>query len=90
MYYLFQALFIFLRIMDAALFLYVILSWVAPRTRVYYTFGRFVEPFLRPFRALSNRLLSRSALPIDFSVIFAWIGIQVLNYILTRLYFALL
>ena len=90
MYYLFRTLYIFLRIMDTALFIYVILSWVAPRSQVYDALGRFVEPFLRPFRVLSNRLLGRFALPIDFSVIFAWIAIEILYNILTRLYFVLI
>lgn len=86
MYYLFQTLYIFLRVMSGALFLYVILSWVAPQTQIYYVMGRFVEPFLRPFRVLSNRLLGRFALPIDFSVIFAWIGIGIIRALLQRLY----
>lgn len=86
MYYLFQTLYIFLRVMSGALFLYVILSWVAPQTQIYYVMGRFVEPFLRPFRVLSNRLLGRFALPIDFSVIFAWIGIALIRALLQRLY----
>lgn len=90
MYYLFHTLYIFLRIMDTALFIYVILSWVAPRTQVYYMFARFVEPFLRPFRVLSNRLLGRFALPIDFSVIFAWIAIEILYSLLSRLYYVLI
>ena len=90
MHFFFRALFVFLRIMDTALFLYVILSWIAPRTQVHSLLARFVEPFLGPFRALAHRLLGKYALPIDFSVIFAFIGIEVLNYFLTRLNFALL
>ena len=90
MYYLFQTLSIFLRVMNGALFIYVILSWIAPRTQIYFLLGRFVEPFLRPFRVLSNRLLGRFALPIDLSVLFAFIGIEVIQYFLMRLYNALL
>jgi uncharacterized protein YggT (Ycf19 family) len=90
MYYLYRTLYLFLRIMDGALFLYVILSWIAPQTQVYYMLGRFVEPFLRPFRALSNRLFGRFAMPIDLSVIFAFFGIEILQYFLTRLFYALL
>jgi uncharacterized protein YggT (Ycf19 family) len=88
--YLYRTLMVFLRVMDAALFIYVIMSWIAPRTQIYYVIGRFVEPFLRPFRVLSNRLLGRFALPIDFSVIFAFIGIEIIQIFLTRLFDALL
>ncbi len=88
--YLFQALYLFLEIMSTALFVYVILSWIAPRTTIYDYLGRFLEPFLRPFRILSNRLLGRYALPIDFSVIFAWIGIGIIRYLLSVLYSMLL
>ena len=90
MYYLFRLLFIVLRVINGALLVYVILSWVAPGSPLYGTIGRLVEPIVRPFRALSRRLLGRFAIPVDFSVFFAMIGIEILRYFLIRLYVALL
>jgi uncharacterized protein YggT (Ycf19 family) len=89
-YYFFQTVLIFLRVMRGALFVYVILSWIAPRTPLFGFVARFVEPYLRPFRALYLKLLGRRALPIDLSVFLAFIGLEVIQHFLVRLYIALL
>lgn len=81
---------IFLRVLDAAILIYVILSWFRPSFRAYYWLSRFIEPFVSPFRKLSIKIMTRTKVPLDFSCLFAMIAITILERLWARLYTLLL
>ena len=78
MYSIIYALQMFLRILSAAIFVYWIL-----------TFLRFNNRFVRPFRRPAMWVMERTRLPIDFTLWFAMIGINIVSELLYVLYFRL-
>lgn len=63
-----------------------LLSWFAQDTALYGWLANFTEPFLKPFRGLSRKLMQRTGLPVDLSSVFAIIGIEVIDYLLQILH----
>lgn len=86
LYRVFLAASTFLRVVDAAILIYVILSWFRPRNSLYLWLESFVRPFVAPFRRLSVWLMSRFRMPLDFSCWFAMIGISIVDQLLWRIY----
>ena len=86
LYEVFYAGYIFLRLISLAILIYCVLSWFRPTFRAYYLLGRFIEPFISPFRRLSLKLMRYFRAPIDFSFLLAMIGYQVLERLWWRLY----
>lgn len=76
----------FLRVVDTAILIYVVLSWFRPRNRVYLWLESFVRPFIAPFRRLSVWISSRTRMPLDFSCWFAMIGLSIVNQLLWKVY----
>lgn len=89
LYRVFRAASIFLRVVDTAILLYVVLSWFRTRNRVYLWLESFVRPFVAPFRRLSVWISSRTRLPLDFSCWFAMIGISIVEQLLWQVYYLL-
>jgi len=89
LYRVFLAASTFLRIVDTAILIYVVLSWFRPRSNIYLWLEGFVRPFIMPFRRLSVWLMSRTRMPLDFSCWFAMIGISIVERLLWRLYYIL-
>ena len=86
LYRVFQAGSYFLQIVDTAILVYVVLSWFRPSFRFFYWLSNFVAPFIRPFRRLSEWIMVRTRIPLDFSCWFAVIGLQIINWVWWRLY----
>lgn len=86
----FQAGSWFLRIVEYAILVYVVLSWFQPRNRAFYWLANFVAPFVRPFRRLSLWITARFRIPLDFSCWFAVFGLHIINNLWWRLYFILI
>ena len=89
LYRVFQAGSYFLQIVDTAILVYVVLSWFRPSFRFFYWLSNFVAPFIRPFRRLSEWIMLRTRIPLDFSCWFAIIGLQIINAVWWRLYYLL-
>ena len=89
LYRVFQAGSYFLQIVDTAILVYVVLSWFRPSFRFFYWLSNFVAPFIRPFRRLSEWIMVRTRIPLDFSCWFAIIGLQIINAVWWRLYYLL-
>ena len=89
LYRVFQAGSYFLQIVDTAILVYVVLSWFRPSFRFFYWLSNFVAPFIRPFRRLSEWIMVRTRIPLDFSCWFAVIGLQIINAVWWRLYYLL-
>ena len=89
LYRVFQAGSYFLQIVDTAILVYVVLSWFRPSFRFFYWLSNFVAPFIRPFRRMSEWIMVRTRIPLDFSCWFAIIGLQIINAVWWRLYYLL-
>lgn len=82
----YRALMICLNILHVALLAYCVLSWFARNTAIYDFLRRFVSPLLAPFSKLSRKIMEKTSIPLDFSVIFAFIALAIIQAALTRLY----
>lgn len=90
LYMVYQAGAVFLRIVETAILIYVVLSWFRLRNnKIFLWLEGFIRPFVAPFRRLSVWITSRSGIPLDFSCYFAVIGIYVVQALWQRLYFLL-
>lgn len=89
LYNVFQVVSYFLHIIQVAIFIYVVLSWLRPRFKLFYWLENFVAPFVRPFRRLSLWITARTRIPLDFSCYFAMVGLQIIDTLWRRLYFLL-
>ena len=90
LYNVFYAAQMFLQLISYAILFYCILSWIAPRSALYYWLERFTAPFVMPFRRLTYAMMRRWGMRFDFSCWFAMIAISILSRLLTRLYYVLI
>ena len=73
----------FLRILSsAAIFVYWILSFLRFNNRFVEVLAKFIYPFVRPFRRPAMWVMRRTGLPIDFTLWFAMIGINIVSELL--------
>ena len=86
LYQVFRAGSLFLSIVRFAILVYVVLSWISPRSSVYLWLEGFVRPFVAPFRRFSAWLSGRFGIPLDFSCWFALIGLSLIERIWWWLY----
>ena len=86
MYTLFQAVSIFLNVIDTAIFVYVIMSWFSPRSRFYIWLVNFVTPFIKPFYRLSLKIMTRTGWRVDLSAWMAMIAISLIQRLLWVIY----
>ena len=89
MYAVFEAVRLFLRILSAAIFIYWLLTLLRFNNRFVEILARFIYPFVRPFRRPAMWVMERTRLPIDFTLWFAMIGINIVSELLYVLYFRL-
>lgn len=90
LYTLYQSLMILFRIIEVATLVYVVLSWIMPGSGAYYFLGRFLEPLARPFRRLNMKLTSRMRIPLDFSLWFMLIGLDIVRAIVQQIFYLLI
>ena len=86
MYSIIYALQLFLRILSAAIFIYWLLSLLRFNNRFVEILAKFIYPFVRPFHRPAMWVMRRTGLPIDFTLWFAMIGINIVGDVLDMLY----
>lgn len=86
LYTLYTAARYFLRIVNAAIIIYCILTWVAPRSAARYWLERFINPFVAPFRRLGRYICMRWGSPFDLTCFFALIAIGIVDSFLPDVY----
>ncbi|NLJ41630.1 MAG: YggT family protein [Clostridiales bacterium] len=75
----------FINILSWAIIINSLLSWVLnPMHPIRAFLARLIEPILKPFRALTRKL-NKSALPIDFSPLLAYITLSIIASFLRSL-----
>lgn len=89
LYLVFKSVSIFIRVIYVGILVFTIMSWFRPSNKFYYVLGRFVAPFIMPFRRLSMWIMRKTRLPIDFSCWFAIIGLSILDRLWWQLYYTL-
>ena len=89
LYQVFYAGSIFLRLITYAILIYCVLSWFRPTFRAYDWLGAFIRPFVAPFRRLAMKVMRYFRAPVDFSYLFAILGIEILERLWWRLYLLL-
>lgn len=82
LYTVFKAASLFLYIIRIAILVYCVMSWFRPTNRFFYLLARFIAPFVMPFRRFSMWLMSKTNLPVDFSCLFAIIGLSLADRLL--------
>ncbi|MBR1558656.1 MAG: YggT family protein [Clostridia bacterium] len=86
LYTVFRAVSMFLSIIEWAIVIYCVLSWFQPRFRAFYLLRQFIQPFVSPFQKLSMKMSRYFNAPIDFTCLFAILGIQILQRLWWVLY----
>ena len=89
MYSVIHAVQVFLRILSLAMFIYWIMTFLRFNNRFVEILAKFIYPFVRPFRRPAMWVMRRTGLPIDFTLWFAMIGINIVSELLYVLYFRL-
>jgi len=75
----------FLNIFTWLIVINALLSWImTPKHPIRIFIGRIVEPFIAPFRKLTEGFRSPT-FPVDFSPLFAYIALQIIIMLLERL-----
>lgn len=86
LYTVFYAVSKFIQLLDTAIFIYCILTWVAPVSGARRWLERFIEPFCAPFRPLAMAVCRRWGAPFDFTCLFAMIGLGIVERLLWVLF----
>ena len=86
LYTVFKAGSIFLQIIETAILVYCILSWFQPRFKLFFMLRQFIQPFISPFQVLSLKVMRYFRAPVDFTCLFALIGISIIERIWWRVY----
>ena len=90
LYNIFNALSMLLNLLSTAIFVYCILTWIAPRSPLRYWLERFISPVCAPFRPLARMMIVRWGAPFDFTCWFAIIGLRIVRSLLQRVFYLLL
>ena len=86
MYDVIHALQVFLRFLSFAIFVYWILTLLRFNNRLVELLAKFIYPFVRPFRRPAMWVMRRTGWPIDFTLWFAMIGVNIVSELLLVLY----
>ena len=86
LYTVFRGVDLFLQIIEWAIVIYCVLSWFQPRFRAFFMLREFIQPFIAPFQKLSMKVTRYFNAPVDFTCLFAIIGIQILERLLWVVY----
>jgi len=79
-----------LNAMQSVIFIYCILSWIVPQSRIFELLSYLLEPFVRPFRPLGQWIMEKTGVPLDFSMMFLILAIYIAQNLITRVYIAVL
>ena len=79
----------FIRLIYTAILAFTIMSWFRPRNQFYVLLGRFIAPFVMPFRRLSMFIMRKVRVPVDLSLWTASISLIILNRLWWNLYYLL-
>jgi len=90
LYNIFHAASLLLDLLSSAIFIYCILTWIAPRSSLRYWLERFISPVCAPFRSLARMLIVRWGAPLDFTCWFAIIGINLIRQLLWRIFYTII
>jgi len=86
MYNVYHTLMIFLQIISGAIFVFWLLSILRFRNRFMEILARFIYPFVRPFRRPAMWVAKRTGLPVDFSLWFSMLGLEVAGWLIGVLF----
>lgn len=86
LYSVFRAVSIFLSLIEWAIVLYCVLSWFQPRFQAFYWLRQFIAPFVSPFQKLSMMVSRYFNAPIDFTCLFAILGLNIIQRLWGTLY----
>ena len=86
MYSVIDAVRVFLRLLSLAMFVYWILTLLRFNSRLVELLAKFISPFVRPFRRPAMWVMRRTGWPIDFTLWFAMIGVNIVSELLLVLY----
>lgn len=81
--------FTLLDVASGAMFVFCILTWVAPAAPLTDWLRRMLEPLVAPFRSLARKAVMRWGARVDLSYFFAMIAIQLLRRLIAYLYWIL-
>ena len=90
LYNIFQAVNMLLNLLSTCIFVYCILTWIAPRSPLCYWLERFISPVCAPFRSLARTMMIRWGAPFDFTCWFALIGIRIAQSLLRRIFYLII
>lgn len=89
-YIIFDTLYTFITVAEYAAIISVILSWVAPFSRIKSTIDWLLSPLVLPFRYLNMKLVSKLGIPLDFSYLMFFFGLRIIRTVLVRLQMTLM
>lgn len=87
-YIIYRTVTMILSVLETAIFIYCVLSWIAPQTRIFGLLQYLLEPFVRPFRPLGQWIMEKTGVPLDFSMMFLILGIYIAQRLITGAYYA--
>lgn len=77
----------FLRLVSAAILVYWLLTSILRlNNRFVQILAKFVYPFVRPFQRPAMWLMRRTGIPLDFTLWFSMLALQLAGYLLERIY----
>ena len=68
---------VFLQIIEWAIVVYCVMSWFQPRFKAFFLLRQFIMPFVSPFQRLSMKVSRYFNAPVDFTCLFAILGLQI-------------
>lgn len=77
----------FLHLVSLAIFAYFILTLLRFNNRLVELLARFIYPFVKPFRRPAMWVMRRTGLPLDFTLMFSMIGLEIVGGLLWRIYY---
>lgn len=86
----FDTIFTFIRIIEVAALVSVVMSWIMPYSRIKQTLDWLLSPVMHPFRLLNQKIMSRLGIPLDFSYLFFVIALDAVRMLLSQLCMMLL
>lgn len=90
LYTVFEAGSIFLYIIRTAILVYCVLSWFRPTFRFFYMLRSFIQPFISPFQRFSLWIMRYFRAPLDFTCLFALIGISIIDQVWWQIYYLIM
>lgn len=82
----YQTIHIFLSLVQAAIFVYWILTMLRFRNQFVLLLAKFIYPFIKPFHRPATWVMKRTGLPIDFTLFFAMIGLSLADRLVYYLF----